>query len=223
MTPRTNARTPKRHLGRPRGSNSEATRARILAAARVCFARTGYSATTNKQIADDAGVTAAAIYLYFESKTALYLAAVQDANEQLVVHYRQAIAQTSTLRDGFRAVLTTSAKLHQRDPSLSAFLSALPIEMQRHPEVARAIIEKPSEVVGVIQEMVDAGVRSGEIARAIAPTVLSTFVACAMGFSLFFGAVDGSRPVEMVDVFIALLDGELFAEGTPRRGRNKTT
>src|SRR4051812_49605212 len=67
-------------MGRPPGATSEATTARILAAARVCFARTGYAATTNKQIADEAGVTAAAIYLYFESKTALYVAAGPGAH-----------------------------------------------------------------------------------------------------------------------------------------------
>jgi AcrR family transcriptional regulator len=211
MTARPNLRTQKRHLGRPPGSNSEATRARILAAARVCFARTGYTATTNKQIADDAGVTAAAIYLYFDSKTALYLAAVQDANDQLVSHYRQAISNTKTLRDGYRAVLATSARLHERDRSLSAFMSALPVEMQRHPELALAITEEPNEIVEIFQEMVEAAVRSGEIARAVAPHVAGTFLACAMGMSLFFAAVDGSQAIAMSDVFGRMLDGKLFA------------
>jgi AcrR family transcriptional regulator len=210
--------TAKRQIGRPKGSTSEATRERILAAARVCFARTGYAATTNKDIADHADVTPAAIYIYFDSKTALYLAAVQDANEKLVLHYRRAIAETTTVRDGFRALLSTSARLlHERDPSLAAFLSALPVEMQRHPEIAEAIIATPNEVVEIVEGMVEAAVRSGEVGRGVARYLGATFVACAMGFSLYFATVDTSHPGEMVDVFGALLDGTLFHARPPAR------
>jgi AcrR family transcriptional regulator len=208
--------TEKRQIGRPKGSSSEATRGRVLAAARVCFARTGYAATTNKDIADAAGVTPAAIYLYFDSKTALYLAAVRDANEQLVVHYRQAIAEATSLRDGFRALLATSGRLlHERDPSLSAFLSALPVEMQRHAEIAEAITATPNEVVALIEEMVEAAVRSGEIAGPVAPFVGPTFLACAMGFSLYLATVDPAHASLMVDVFSALFDGDLFQSRRP--------
>jgi AcrR family transcriptional regulator len=206
----------KRQMGRPKGSTSEATRARVLAAARSCFGRTGYAATTNKDIADAAGVTPAAIYLYFDSKTALYLAAVRDAHEQLVLHYRRAIAEATSLRDGFRALLSTSGRLlHERDPSLAAFLSALPVEMQRHAEIAEAITAAPNEVVELIAEMVEAAVRSGEISRALAPHVGATFLACAMGFSLYLATVDGNHASQMVDVFGALLDGALFQPRAP--------
>jgi AcrR family transcriptional regulator len=212
----------KRHRGRPKGSSSEVTRARILAAARICFARTGYAATTNKDIADRAGVTPAAIYLYFDSKSALYLAAVQDANEQLVLHYRRAIAETHSLRDGFRALCSTSVRLlHERDPSLAAFLSALPVEMQRDEELALAITAKPNQVVELIEEMVEAGVRSGEIARAAAPHVGATFIACLMGFSLYFASVDGSQGGEIVGVFEALLDGTLFHRRATRQRKRR--
>src|SRR5207245_110662 len=84
MTPRRSIRPPKRRPGRPPGATSDATRARIVRAARVCFARTGYANTTNKDIADHAGITAAAIYQYFDSKTALYVETARDAQAELV-------------------------------------------------------------------------------------------------------------------------------------------
>jgi AcrR family transcriptional regulator len=224
LPPRSSDKRPPepRQLGRPRGSTSEATRARILAAARICFARTGYAATTNKDIADFAGVTAAAIYLYFDSKTALYLAAVRDAHEQLVSHYRRGVADAGSLREGFRALLTISGRLlHERDPSLSAFLSALPVEMQRHAEIAAAIAATPNEVVVLIGEMVEAAVRSGEIARPLAGYVGATFLACAMGFSLYLATVDGAHASQMVDVFGALIEGNLFQPGRAPRRRSR--
>jgi AcrR family transcriptional regulator len=209
-------------MGRPKGSTSEATRARVLAAARICFGRTGYAATTNKDIADAAGVTPPAIYLYFDSKTALYLATVRDAHEQLVVHYRQAIAETTSLREGLHALFSTSGRLlHERDPSLAAFLSALPVEMQRHAEIAEALTATPNEVVDLLEEMVQSAVHSGEIARAVAPYVSATFLACIMGFSLYLATVDSNHASQMVDVFDALLDGALFQARNSDRARRR--
>jgi AcrR family transcriptional regulator len=223
MTARTRSgasrRAQARHLGRPPGSTSAATRARILAAARVCFARTGYAATTNKDIAERANVTAAALYLYFDSKTALYLATVQDAYDELLAHYRRVVAEAHTLRDAFSALVATSAKLHELDPTISAFLSALPVEIQRHHELAEVVRGKPTEVVAIFEELVDSAAREGEIAREQAPHVLAMFVACTMGFSLYAAAVDGSQMGAIAGAFSALLDGTLFRERRPRRRR----
>jgi len=208
-----------RHLGRPPGSTSEATRARVLAAARVCFARTGYAATTNRDIAARANLTPAAIYLYFESKTALYLATVEDAYDELLAHYRRVVAESTSLRGAFRALIATSAKLHELDPTITAFLSSLPVEILRHDELAESVRGKPTEVVAIFEQLIESAAREGEIAREMAPHVLAMFVSCTMGFSLYAAAVDGTELVAIADVFGALLDGTLFREPRRRRPR----
>jgi AcrR family transcriptional regulator len=208
-----------RHLGRPPGSSSEATRARVLAAARVCFARTGYAATTNRDIAARANVTPAAIYLYFESKTALYLATVEDAYDELLAHYRRVVAEATSLRGAFRALIATSAKLHELDPTITAFLSSLPVEILRHDELAESVRGKPTEVVAIFEQLIDSAVREGEIAREMAPHVLAMFVSCTMGFSLYAAAVDGTELVAIANAFGALFDGTLFREPRRRRAR----
>ena len=68
-----------RKRGRPPASIGAETKGRILKAARSCFAAYGYSSASNKQIADEAGLTAAAIYNHFESKSQLFAAAVERA------------------------------------------------------------------------------------------------------------------------------------------------
>lgn len=210
----------KSHLGRPRGASSAETRARVLAAARACFARTGYAATTTKQIADEAGLTTASIYLYFESKMALYVATVRDAYAQLLPHYRAAAASATSVRDGFRALLAASRPIHQGDPSLAAFLSAMPVEMRRHEELARAMSEDGSEVAAIFLAIVERGVRAREIPAREAPYVLALFIACTMGLSLYVSAIDGTQFGGMVDAFNALLDGELFRR-PKRRARRR--
>ena len=211
----------KAHLGRPPGATSKATTARIVASARVCFARTGYAGTTNQQIADHAGISTAAIYQYFDSKTELYLATVRDANEEIVPHYRRAAAEATSLRGALRAVLTASARLHALDPSLTAFLSALPVEMQRHEELSRAM-KGPSEIVEIFSDIVDGGVRSGEISAALAPRLLLLFVACTMGLSLFAASIDGTQLSAIADSFSDLLDGTLFSSRRqPRKSKRR--
>ena len=186
------------------------------------FSRMGYAATTNKQIAEHAGVTAAAIYLYFDSKVALYMATVNAANDEIIRAYRKSIPDESSIQEAFSSLLTTSLRLHERDPFLTAFLSSLPVEMRRHEEVARAMSVEPSEILTIIHDVVDTGVSRGEITSAAAPGVVSMFVACTIGFSLFVASIDGSRLAEIVDSFNALLAGSLFRKPTrtPTRRRN---
>ncbi len=206
----------KPHIGRPKGASSGATTVRILRAARTCFSRSGYAATTNKEIGEEAGLTAASIYLYFESKTALYIATVRAAYNELLPHYRAALSARS-LPEGFRMVLAASAPLHQTDPSLAAFFSALPVEMRRHSELANVIADEGREVVALFAELVEMGVRNKEISREVSPHVLSLFIACTMGLSLFVTSVDGSQFAGITEAFGALIGGTLFKP--PKRGR----
>ncbi|HEY8087396.1 MAG TPA: TetR/AcrR family transcriptional regulator [Polyangiaceae bacterium] len=200
-------------LGRPPGATSDATRARILRAARDCFARTGYAGTTNKDVADRAGITSAAIYQYFESKTALYVATVRDAQAELVPEFERAVAEETSSRAAFRALLAASAQLHARDPSLAAFLSSLPVEMRREPGVAEAMASTPSPVLAIAVRMVERGVEAGEIAPADAPRVVAVFLACTMGFSLYAATIESEDFVETMGAFLALLDGGLVRDG----------
>lgn len=203
------ARSPKR--GRPPGATSDATRARIVAAARACFAARGFANTTNKDIADRAGITAAALYAYFDSKAALYVATARHAEDELVPEFRRAADAEATARGALRAVMAASARLHARDPSLAAFLSSLPIELQREDEIARAMDASPSRVLELFEEIVARGVRAKEITRARAPHVVSTFLACSMGMSLLAATFGGDDFDRTMGAFLALVDGDLFA------------
>jgi len=217
-------------IGRPPGSTSDATRGRILRAARDCFGRVGYAGTTNKDIADRAGITAAAIYQYFESKTALYAATVRDAQAELVPEFERAIAEETSSRAAFRGLLAASARLHARDPSLAAFLSSLPVEMRREPSVAEAMVASPSPVLEVAVRMVERGVKAREINPTDAPRVVAVFLACTMGLSLYAATIESSDFAQTMDAFLLLLDGGLVrdrakgsADRSPRPKSSKSS
>jgi AcrR family transcriptional regulator len=73
--------TDQAHVVRSRDASN--TRQRLLEAARLRFARDGYSETTVRDLATDAGVNVALINRYFTSKLGLFEACVARAGEEL--------------------------------------------------------------------------------------------------------------------------------------------
>src|SRR5581483_3631597 len=69
-----------RRRGRPADSDG-LTGQRILAAARECFAESGYVAASTHMVAARVGLTTGALYHHFGSKRELYLAVFQEVEE----------------------------------------------------------------------------------------------------------------------------------------------
>lgn len=211
----------KRRPGRPPGSTSDATRANILRAARDCFARRGFGLTTNREIAAAAGVTAAAIYQYFPSKTALYASALADALER-VEQRMQADAKVSGHGVAFDLGHTILGLLDNiNDHTLAAFLTGMPAELERHPELAKEVRSRPNDMPVIARALVDAGVKRGEIAAGDAASVVAMFIACLMGLSQFTVMFGLEAGVPAVHAFVRLLQGKLFT--SERRARPSPT
>jgi AcrR family transcriptional regulator len=190
-----------------------------MAAARICFSRTGYGETTNRAIAEEAGLTPAALYQYFDSKLSLFMATVRDAQSELAPRFRDAVAGAPSARAALRALVDASVAIDERDQSITAFLSALPVEIRRHAEVAEAVAAAPNPVVEVFLGVVLDAAARGELAVGVEPEhVLSMFIACSMGLSLYAAAIDPMQLGATARVFGALLDGQLFADEAGRAG-----
>lgn len=70
-------------MGRPINADAEATRGRILAAARQLFSDRGIGSTSMRKIASEAGVSVAMAHHYFGSKADLYQACVAGMYDEL--------------------------------------------------------------------------------------------------------------------------------------------
>ena len=87
---------PPRRRGRPEGSGvATVTREKILRAAVYCFARSGYAQTSNRDIAQAAGITSGSLYHYFDSKSAIFQEALRQCTLALVETYRAASVEAS--------------------------------------------------------------------------------------------------------------------------------
>lgn len=196
-------------VGRPAGKPSAETRAAIVAAAREQFVRVGYERATNRDIAAGAGVTAAAIYQYFASKTELYVAVASETLEQLIPRLRDAVANAPTARTALAAIVREQASSEQQVSS-ARFLSGIPLEMRRHPEIARAMVAQPGTFFELVLDIIRRGVHGGEIPREKAERVVGVYIAALIGLSIHGSTVGGSHSEAATQGFIDLLEGTLF-------------
>jgi AcrR family transcriptional regulator len=92
--------------------SAEDRRANLLDAARTVFLRHGYAGARTKDIAKEAGVTEPVLYQHFESKEALFQAAILEPLEGLVEELVAASEHIDTTLDR-DALLAEGAELHE--------------------------------------------------------------------------------------------------------------
>lgn len=141
-TPRASRSEPRkparRGPGRPADADSTQTRARILAAARTCFARHGYDRTTNKDIAEEADFSAGTIYHYFSSKPALFVAVANEVQRTFFARYMDELRADGSLADCLVRLIDVMRDVAEEDPTITAFMSIWAVEYGRH-EAIRAV------------------------------------------------------------------------------------
>ncbi len=207
------ARTSKksRTLGRPPATDSAETRRRILAIAREAFAVHGYEITTNRDIANQAGITPAALYHYFPSKADLYVAVLEDVQGLVSTRFTDAVAGKSSFLERFDGVLDAAHVLNGEDPSYARFLGAVRVDSRRHPEMAAALNHAQLPTQKFVVELVEEAVAAGDIDRSHRSMVLSFILTTLSG--LTDAASDDQRHHRTaIEAAKAALRGSLLAD-----------
>lgn len=155
--------------GRPAASNSEETRLRILEAAQICFGDYGYKATSNRVVAEHAGVTAGTIYHYFTDKQHLFLSAHKAIQAEVLETVNAAIEGQDRFSDAVQALIDALLAVHLKHPSYAKFNSAVRTEAIRNPEISDALVDL--EWRTLYQNLTELGITTGEIRRSDARMV----------------------------------------------------
>lgn len=87
----------------PRVERGEATRARLVEAARELFAQRGYAGVGTEEVVRRAGVTRGALYHHFRDKRDLFRAVYEQTEEDLVT---ATAARASSAEDPWQALVT---------------------------------------------------------------------------------------------------------------------
>ncbi len=194
------------------------TRRRLLDIARGVFAERGYDAATNKEIADIALMTTAALYYHFPSKRDLYLSVHEDAREQVYTRFEEVLDPDGTFAEQLLAVFYATHELNEEDPTLAQFLASARTDMKRRPDLTEALSERISFRQDFFDKIVEVGVRTGEIKPAHRDHVSVFIIAMITGMTDALSDDQGIhlRAIEAVKTIIA---GDLV--GPPKANRRR--
>lgn len=154
-----------RRLGRPPAASSAETRERILDVARREFAERGFEVTTNRSLAENAGITTGALYHYFDSKQAIYEAVYSDVQARIYERFEKAIVGIESFVDRVSAVLETAHDLNNEDPSLARFVGAARVDIARHADLKLRLVGPVGTGLTFFDRLIATGVERGEIAE----------------------------------------------------------
>ena len=95
-------------MSRVTDAHIEARKKSILDAAVLVFSRRGVATATMAEIADEAGLSAGAIYRYFESKQDLAAACFHEGAEQVAEHWKYQVEHADDPRRAFYEIASQS-------------------------------------------------------------------------------------------------------------------
>lgn len=201
-------------VGRPLSADSADTRQRILASARSHFAHFGYRSTTNRQIADDVGITSGAIYHYVASKAELYAAVYCDTIDRVYTQFEIVAAECDTVSEQFVAILQKAIEMQRAEPSIIGFIGEVGAEMRRHPDLVVLLAPQRGRHTILLTSLVTAAADRGEIHPDIDPlAIVDLFTAILMGLAQFNAVTgDHDRYDSAVEVFERLISGTLITD-----------
>lgn len=198
-------------MGRPADADSAETRRRLLDVARLQFARDGFRATTNRSLAEEAGLTPGAIYHYFESKADLYAAVYCETIDQVYTSFEQAAAGEERLLDQYAAVLRRACELQDKDPSITGFIVAVALETQRHPDLLERMSPQRGRHARFFAGLVEGAVARRELRPGVDAGALADLMGAVLTGLARMAATerDTRRYTAAVGVLERLFDGTL--------------
>ncbi len=168
------ARTPK---------TVEDRREQILAAAMRAFARKGFTRATNKDIAQEAGITPGLIYHYFENKEAVLKAMIEERSPVRLVRALSQELQTLP-PETFLRLVTQQALQRVESEDFVQMLRVMVPEAIHNEAVSPLIANALREVVSSLSSYFAARMEQGELRQADSMLVAQTFLGSVMAFVL---------------------------------------
>lgn len=190
----------------------ELRRARILSEAAKVFRQKGYNSATMEDLAGALGVTKAAVYYYYPKKHDILLEICEQALDRALERIRQNDS-TRPAAERLRQMVSDHVEIMTDNlEEFAVFFQEL--DLRRDPR-ARRVIARQREFGSRVQELVQAGIDSGEF-RQDADAALVTMAILGMCNWLYrWFRSSGRSPEEIVREFDALLVHGLLAGGPP--------
>ncbi|AMO72047.1 TetR/AcrR family transcriptional regulator [Sphingorhabdus sp. M41] len=152
-----------RQRGRPEGISGDQSRAKLIVNASHLFARHGYKYVKLSDVAEASGMTAAAVYNHFESKDALFIAAVVDVYEQIAVAFNKAADFEGDWRSRLNAILKSASEIYRTHGFFQGIGNAAQTQLLRNPDIFHRILEARLGLTKIFQAILGDAVVAGEL------------------------------------------------------------
>jgi len=159
----------------------ERTRARILEAARVEFARQGLGGARVDQITARAGSNKRMIYYYFGNKEALFLAALESAYADIRKAEQSLKLTDLEPAEGMRRLVRFTWEYYLAHPEFITLLNSENLHRARHLKKSKEIRALHSPLVEMLGGLLRRGERGGVFRRGVDPVQLYISIA-ALGY-----------------------------------------
>ncbi|SFS31887.1 TetR/AcrR family transcriptional regulator [Brevundimonas viscosa] len=184
------------------------TRQKVLDAARALFAERGYEPATIRDIAKGAGMSTGAVFANFQDKAELFEAVLTEDLARLGETLRAAAASESSVRGRILAALT--AAYHGTLEQLPLVQAVVARSWFQPVAAEMRMREAIKPVTAVVADVVQAGVREGELRQDADVRLLSDLIYAAFLSNYRRAAYDGwnmeqldAQLQKQVDVILA--------------------
>ncbi|MEM8728566.1 MAG: TetR/AcrR family transcriptional regulator [Pseudomonadota bacterium] len=188
--------------------DADATRARILAAAKAEFARLGLGGARVDEIAEKAHANKRMIYHYFGSKEDLFAAVLEDAYLDI-----RSAEQTLQLDDlpadeAMIKLITFTWDYYLENPEFIRLVNSANLHQGKHLERSEKLKAASRQYIGLVQSLLDRGVNESKFRDGIDAVQLNITIA-AIGYYYLTNRFSGEILFERDYMTQAALDARL--------------
>jgi len=183
-------------------------REKIIEAAIVSFAQTGFDRTKMEDIAKRLGLSKGTIYLYFRSKEELFLAICEHYLR--IIKERQQAANFSKMEEMLLDAERFFEEFQELEQGNDRIMLEMVVESSRNPKLRKAMYEHRLRVYDAIVEHLNRQIEKGFIRKDVdANGLASAFVALYDGLtaSKMLGVSDANNKKAWVAMVRAVMDG----------------
>jgi AcrR family transcriptional regulator len=172
---------PERATPRPRTRDADATKARILEAAKQEFARLGLGGARVDEIAEKARANKRMIYHYFGSKEELFTVVLEDAYLDIRSAEQDLKLSHLSPRDALVKLVTFTWTYYLENPEFIRLVNSENLHGGRHLQGSERIRVVSRRFTQMVRDILDRGEATGDFRSGIDPVQLNITIA-AIGY-----------------------------------------
>ncbi|WP_102108074.1 TetR/AcrR family transcriptional regulator [Oceaniglobus roseus] len=171
--------------------DADATRARILAAAKKEFARSGLGGARVDEIADRAKANKRMIYHYFGNKEDLFRIILEEAYTDIRTAEQKLELEHLPAREALEKLIRFTWTYYLKNPEFITLVNSENLHKARHLKKSDKIDELFRRFVGMVGDLLERGVAEGVFRPGIDPVQLNITIA-AIGYYYLTNRFTGS-------------------------------